>query len=164
MKKKMMTVVLSTMVVLGGAGNALAAENGAGTAERAGGCWKLFGGAYQLCRGPERFQQCQKREAVHHRIILHRARKVGELKIRRLLTENAAQLLRREHVVFALHAVAVRVLPAVKAAERIRQLRKDVVQRAADDLPTICALGLLVSFRVDERQKRVVVEHFPLRS
>lgn len=44
MKKKLMTVVLSTMVVLGGAGNALAAENGAGTAERAGGCWKLFGG------------------------------------------------------------------------------------------------------------------------
>ncbi|MGN1414753.1 MAG: CAP domain-containing protein [Anaerovoracaceae bacterium] len=43
MKKKLMTVVLSTMVVLGGAGNALAAETGAGTAERAGGCWKLFG-------------------------------------------------------------------------------------------------------------------------
>ena len=44
MKKKMMTVVLSTMVVLGGAGNALAAENGTGTTERAGRCWKLFGG------------------------------------------------------------------------------------------------------------------------
>ena len=44
MKKKLMTVVLSTMVVLGGAGNALAAETGAGTAERTGGCWKLFGG------------------------------------------------------------------------------------------------------------------------
>lgn len=43
MKKKLMTVVLSTMVVLGGAGNALAAENGAGTAERTGGCWNLFG-------------------------------------------------------------------------------------------------------------------------
>lgn len=44
MKKKLMTVALSTMVVLGGAGSALAAETGASTAERAGGCWKLFGG------------------------------------------------------------------------------------------------------------------------
>ena len=44
MKKKLMTVALSTMVVLGGAGNALAAENGTGTTEKAGGCWKLFGG------------------------------------------------------------------------------------------------------------------------
>ena len=44
MKKKLMTVALSTMVVLGGAGSALAAETGASTAARAGGCWKLFGG------------------------------------------------------------------------------------------------------------------------
>lgn len=44
MKKKLMTVALSTMVVLGGAGSALAVETGASTAERAGGCWKLFGG------------------------------------------------------------------------------------------------------------------------
>ena len=43
MKKKLMTVVLSTMVVLGGAGNAMAAETGTGTAERAGACWNLFG-------------------------------------------------------------------------------------------------------------------------
>ena len=50
MKKKMMTVVLSTMVVLGGAGNALAAETGAGNAERTGECWNLCGGQSYFSR------------------------------------------------------------------------------------------------------------------
>ncbi len=77
-----------------------------------------------------------------------------------LLAQNVREFIRREHIVFALCALAVRILSAVKPAHGVAQLSEHIIQGAAGDLPVIRAMGLLPRLGIGHGEQRVVIQHF----
>ena len=75
------------------------------------------------------------------------------------LADNCGDFLRGKDIIFAFHAVAVRILPTAKAALWVCQLREDIIQRTADHLPAVIPMGLIPCLRISKCQQCIIVEH-----
>ena len=75
-----------------------------------------------------------------------------------VLAQDGLHLLRCEEIVLSLHALAVRVLAAVKATVRRAQLPQAVVQRGLGHLPVEGQTPLLPGLGIAEGQQGVVVQ------